>query len=86
MSKPYPQPLVWQLGTGGLECYEARIVTSWSEYVRGVIIAQNSHGYTAYVEYFKHGVPRQLWGKQIFSDREQATAWCEQEIARQYQG
>ena len=78
--------LIWQPSCGMLECYEARIVTTWSEYIRGVVIAQENGssigGYTAYVEYFKHGVARQLWGRQVFSDHEQAKTWCASEITR----
>jgi hypothetical protein len=78
--------LTWQPSAGTIECYEARIVTTWSEYIRGVVIAEQSResagGYTAYVEYFKYGVARQLWGKRVFSDRDQAKTWCVGEIAR----
>ena len=86
MSKQLPNGLIWQPSSGALECYEARIVTTWSEYIRGVVIAEETRGaaggYTAYIEYFKHGVARQLWGQRIFADREQATTWCEDEITR----
>jgi len=85
-----PHTLVWQPSSGALECYEARIVTSWSEYIRGVVIAEEARGavggYTAYVEYFKHGVARQLWGQRIFAEHAQATAWCEGEIMRLSRG
>jgi hypothetical protein len=78
--------LIWQPSAGILECYEARIVTTWSEYIRGVVIAEQSGrsagGYTAYVEYFKFGVARQLWGKRVFDDRDQAKTWCAGEITR----
>ena len=88
MSEQLPSGLIWQPSSGALECYEARIVTTWSEYIRGVVIAEETRGaaggYTAYVEYFKHGVARQLWGQRIFSDREQATAWCEDEITQRF--
>jgi hypothetical protein len=81
-----PSDLVWQPSSGMVECYEARIATTWSEYIRGVVIAQESRGtpsgYTAYVEYFKYGVARQLWGKQVFSDRDLAKTWCADEITR----
>jgi hypothetical protein len=86
VSKQLPAALIWEPSSGAVECYEARIITTWSEYIRGVVIAEElrglAGGYTAYIEYFKHGVARQLWGQQIFADREQATAWCEDEIAR----
>jgi hypothetical protein len=88
MSKQLPDTLTWQPSSGALECYETRIVTTWSEYIRGVVIGEVARGlgsgYTAYIEYFKHGVARQLWGQRIFSDRAQATAWCEEAIARQW--
>jgi len=84
-TQPYAG-LIWQPSAGLLECYEARIVTTWSEYIRGVVIAEQSRGsaggYTAYVEYFKFGVARQLWGKRVFDDREQAQLWCAGEITR----
>ena len=87
MIKQPPGALSWQPSSGAIECYEARIVTTWSEYIRGVVIAEVTRdlagGYTAYIEYFKHGVARQLWGQRIFSDQAQATAWCEAAIARQ---
>jgi hypothetical protein len=88
MSEQLPGGLIWQPSSGAIECYEARIVTTWSEYIRGVVIAEEMRGatggYTAYIEYFKHGVARQLWGQRIFADREQATTWCEDEITRRY--
>ncbi|MBK9712447.1 MAG: hypothetical protein IPO81_14195 [Kouleothrix sp.] len=88
MSEQLPSALIWQPSSGTIECYEARIVTTWSEYIRGVVIAEEARGaaggYTAYIEYFKHGVARQMWGQRIFGNREQATAWCEEEIARLY--
>ena len=88
MSERVPSGLVWQPSSGAIECYEARIVTTWSEYIRGVVIAEEARGaaggYTAYVEYFKHGVARQLWGQRIFADRDQATSWCADEITRHY--
>ena len=78
--------LTWQHSAGAIECYETRIVTSWSEYIRGVVIAEQSRGssggYTAYVEYFKFGVARQLWGKRVFDDHELAKTWCAGEITR----
>lgn len=78
--------LIWRQSLGALECYEARITTTWSEYIGGVVIAQESErpesGYTAYVEYFKHGVARQLWGGRIFENCDQAKIWCEGEVAR----
>jgi hypothetical protein len=78
--------LIWQASSGMLECYEARIVTTWSEYVRGVVIAQerggSAGGYTAYVEYFKFGVARQVWAKRVFTDSDQAKTWCVSEITR----
>ena len=84
-TQPYAG-LIWQPSAGLLECYEARIVTTWSEYIRGVVIAEQSRGlsggYTAYVEYFKYGVARQLWGKRVFDDRDQAQMWCAGEITR----
>jgi len=84
-AQPHPG-LTWQPSVGILECYEARIVTTWSEYIRGVVIAEQSRGsaggYTAYVEYFKYGVARQLWGKRVFGDRDQAQMWCAGEIMR----
>jgi hypothetical protein len=86
VSAQLPSVLIWQPSSGAIECYEARIVTTWSEYIRGVVIAEETRGvaggYTAYIEYFKHGVARQLWGQRIFADREQATTWCEDEITR----
>lgn len=86
MSKQQPDVLTWQPSSGAIECYEARIITNWSEYIRGVVIAEATRGtacgYTAYIEFFKHGVARQLWGQRIFGDRAQATAWCEDEISR----
>ena len=39
-------------------------------------------GYTAYVEYFRYGIPRQLWGGRVFADCAQAKGWCEGEILR----
>jgi len=78
--------LTWQPSAGIIECYETRIVTTWSEYIRGVVIAEQGRGapggYTAYVEYFQYGVARQLWGKRVFGDRDQAKTWCTGEIAR----
>ncbi|HEX9369523.1 MAG TPA: hypothetical protein VF897_00895 [Roseiflexaceae bacterium] len=78
--------LEWQPSSGLVECYEARTATIWPEYVRGVVIAQESQsraaGYTAYVEYFKHGISRQLWGGRIFGESDEAKAWCEGEMAR----
>jgi len=51
-----------------------------------VVIAEQTRGaiggYTAYVEYFKYGVARQLWGKRVFGDRDQAKTWCASEITR----
>jgi hypothetical protein len=86
MSARVRNDLVWQPSSGTLECYEARIVTTWSEYIRGVVIAQESRGpaggYTAYVEYFKYGVARQLWGRRVFADCDQAKTWCADEIRR----
>ena len=87
MTNTLPQTgLIWQPSAGAIECYEARIVTNWSEYIRGVVIAEQSRGlaggYTAYVEYFKYGVARQLWGKRVFGDRDQAKTWCAGEITR----
>jgi len=87
MSNVIPHPgLTWQPSAGAIECYETRIVTTWSEYIRGVVIAEQSRGatggYTAYVEYFKYGVARQLWGKRVFGDRDQAKTWCAGEITR----
>ena len=86
MSAQLHSDLLWQPSSGMLECYEARIITTWSEYIRGVVIAQESGGaaggYTAYVEYFKYGVARQLWGRRVFSDRDQAKTWCAEEITR----
>ena len=85
MSEQPPSGLIWQPGSGAIEYYEARIVTTWPEYIRGVVIAEERRGaaggYTAYIEYFKYGVARQLWGQRIFADREQATIWCADEIA-----
>ena len=56
------------------------------EYIRGVVIAQEgrvaSGGYTAYIEYFKHGFARQQWAGQIFPAAEQAQHWCEDAIAQ----
>jgi len=85
--KSHPQQLPsWRPSSGPVECHEARIVTTWSEYIRGVVIAQAGRvaadGYTAYVEYFTHGVARQQWGGRIFPDLDQAKTWCEAEIAR----
>ena len=86
MNSQLHSDLVWQQSSGAIECFEARIVTNWSEYIRGVVIAEESQkperGYTAYVEYFKHGVARQIWGGRIFTDRDQAKIWCEGEITR----
>ena len=87
MSNTTPHPgLTWQPSAGILECYEARIVTTWSEYIRGVVIAEqisgSAGGYTAYVEYFKFGVARQLWGKRVFDDRDLAQTWYAGEITR----
>lgn len=83
----HPQPMLgWQPSSGPVESHEARIVTTWSEYIRGVVIAQEGRvaagGYTAYVEYFTYGVARQQWGGRIFPDPDQAKTWCEGEIAR----
>jgi hypothetical protein len=76
----------WQESSGPVECYESRIVTTWSEYIRGVVIAQERRaaagGYTAYIEYFTYGVARQLWGGRIFPDPEQAKMWCEDQLAQ----
>lgn len=78
--------LGWHPSAGLVECHEARIVTTWSEYIRGVVIAQEGRvaagGYTAYVEYFAYGVARQQWGGRIFPDSDQAKAWCEGAISR----
>jgi hypothetical protein len=86
MSAQLHSDLLWQPSSGMLECYEARIITTWSEYIRGVVIAQESGGaaggYTAYVEYFKYGVARQLWAKRVFTDCDQAKAWCVGEITQ----
>jgi hypothetical protein len=88
MSSQLKSDLVWQPSLGLLECYEARIITTWPEYIRGVVIAQESRrpedGYTAYVEYFKYGVSRQVWGRRVFKDRDQAKTWCAGEIMRLY--
>jgi hypothetical protein len=77
--------LPWQPSLGMRECYETRIVTTWSEYIRGVVIAEERRGaaggYTAYVEYFKYGVARQLWAGRVFGDHDQAKTWCAGEIA-----
>lgn len=90
MTVPLASGLVWEPSSGAIECYEARIATTWSEYIRGVVIAEEARGaaggYTAYIEYFKHGVARQLWGQRIFADREQARIWCEGEIRRRCTG
>jgi hypothetical protein len=76
----------WQASSGPVECHEVRITTTWSEYIRGVVIAQAGRvvagGYTAYVEYFTHGVARQQWGGRIFANLDQAKSWCEAEISR----
>lgn len=86
MSAQPQSSLNWQQSAGLVECFEARIVTTWSEYIRGVVIAQESQrpeaGYTAYVEYFKYGVARQVWGGRVFTDRDQAKTWCAGEIQR----
>lgn len=76
----------WQASSGPVECHEVRIKTTWSEYIRGVVIAQAGRvaggGYTAYVEYFMHEVACQQWGGRIFADLNQAKSWCEVEITR----
>ena len=86
MSAQLSSDLLWQSSSGMLECYEARIITTWSEYIRGVVIAQERRGmagsYTAYVEYFKYGVARQLWAGRVFDDRDQAKTWCADKIAQ----
>ena len=76
----------WQASSGPVECHEVRIRTTWSEYIRGVVIAQAGRvaagGYTAYVEYFTHGVACQQWAGRIFADLDPAKSWCEFEITR----
>lgn len=80
------QAVEWQQSSGVVECHEARIGTRWPEYIRGVVIAEESQrpdcGFTAYVEYFKHGVARQMWGGRIFADCDAAKLWCEGELRR----
>jgi len=86
MSTQLQSGLIWQQRSGMIECYEARIITTWPEYIRGMVIAQESQrpegGYTAYVEYFKYGVARQVWGGRVFADSAQAQDWCEGEMLR----
>jgi hypothetical protein len=86
MANQSQRALSWQASSGPVECYEGRIVTNWSEYIRGVVISQErraeANGYTAYVEYFTYGVPRQVWGARIFPNADQAKTWCEDELAR----
>ena len=88
MSSQLKSRLTWGQSSGLVECYEASIITTWPEYIRGVVIAQESRrpedGYTAYVEYFKYGVARQIWGRRVFKDRDQAKVWCVGEMTRLY--
>ena len=76
----------WLDISGTVECHEARTATTWPEYIRGVVIAQERErpqaGYTAYVEYFKYGIARQVWGGRIFDNSLQAKGWCEGEMLR----
>lgn len=86
MSTQSQSSLIWQQNSGIVECHEACIVTTWPEYICGVVIGQErqrpASGYTAYIEYFKYGVARQVWGKRVFTDRDQAKTWCAHEITR----
>ena len=74
----------WEHRPGMVECHETQITTKWPEYIRGVVIAQDTRRaegtFTAYVEYFKYGVARQMWAGYVFPDSDHAKTWCEHEM------
>jgi hypothetical protein len=88
MSTQLQTDLIWQQSSGIVECHESCIVTTWPEYIRGVVIGYEHQrvdsGYTAYVEYFKYGIARQVWGGRVFTDCNQAKTWCAGEITRHW--